>query len=313
MRSGIRQVAAAAKARPRARAAAATGWRPTAVARHFAAASGGGGGGADDDDDDDVRRVSGVLNDNDSNNDPYLVKKMNTAFRDHPTESVVSLFGLEIVGLYSMYCVLLATGLDPDANFAVAFAINRVVRRFRMPVDLAATAALSRAVPSLKKVHLSELLSKTGLLKSAEEREKERRAAGMAPAGQAGGGVAGAAMNVSDKITDSAKHIVDNYGAAYFVAARLTGAASVLSIYGALCYGVDVSAVTDFLGFGGGEGGGEDGAGSTLSGIGDTLGKWAAAVTLSSALYPATISLTAFVAPALANVRRSLVAGRNRS
>ena len=114
-------------------------------------------------------------------------------------------------------------------------------------------------------------------------------------------------MSMSDKITDSAKLVVDNYGAAYFVAARLTGAASVLSIYGALCYGVDVSAITDFLGFtGGGGGAGEEEGSSALAGIGDTLGKWAAAVTLSSALYPATISLTAFVAPALASVRSGL-------
>ena len=44
--------------------------------------------------------------------------------------------------------------------------------------------------------------------------------------------------------------------------------------------------------------------------VGTVLADWAGAVVLSSSLYPVSISLTAFVAPALASVRNRVAGAR---
>jgi len=86
--------------------------------------------------------------------------------------------------------------------------------------------------------------------------------------------------------------IVDKYGASYFISARWLGVSIVCVIYGAVINGIDVSSFLEQYGF---------------DKLGDVLGTWAAAVTLSATLYPATILCGGGLAHLLAKVTRRLI------
>lgn len=112
------------------------------------------------------------------------------------------------------------------------------------------------------------------------------------------------------------KSVVDRYGAAYFVSARLAGVGVVLSMYTALRTGLDAPNIMEWLGVEGIGTGCSTAAGpssalsSRLPCAGSVLGQWAAAVTLSSSVYPFTIVLAALgaarVGPARQRLLRSL-------
>lgn len=48
-------------------------------------------------------------------------------------------------------------GMEFSPEFALAFAASRPFRRFRLPLDLAVAAAVSKAVPAFSRVRLSDL------------------------------------------------------------------------------------------------------------------------------------------------------------
>ena len=87
------------------------------------------------------------------------------------------------------------------------------------------------------------------------------------------------------------KQVVDEYGAAYMIGSRLTGVVVIFGLYGAILQGIDVKPVLEKFG---------------IEEVGEALGTWAAAVVLSSTIYPATLGMTGYAAPLLNRAFRSL-------
>jgi hypothetical protein len=86
---------------------------------------------------------------------------------------------------------------------------------------------------------------------------------------------------------------IDSYGACYFLGARWTGVLSVMLFTSLVELGIDVKPFIEQLGM-------------SVS-LGNQLGTWAAAVTLSSFLYPVSVGVGgAVVAPALGRYRLQL-------
>ena len=147
-----------------------------------------------------------------------------------------------------------------SADFAVAFAVSRPLRKVRLPVELAVAAGLTRVCPILATVKLSSITN-AFLVK----RDKP---------------------SFLEKSAKSMNAVVDKYGIAYLLASRLTGVSIVLALYHALRMGVDLSPLLSTLGM--------------SESTGSTLGSWAAAVVLSSTMYPLTLSLTGVIVPWIA-------------
>ena len=216
---------------------------------------------------------------------PFLVRRLNAAIRNHPQESLASLLGLEIATMFSCYGAIQASGVDFPPEFALAFALSRPLRRLRFPVEIAAAGALSRAFPSLRAIEISKLVN---VVPKSVRSAVSERTSGPSDDGGSGDGstsIVGRGLRV-------VQGTVDRYGAAYFVGARMVGVSIVFVLYQALRMGVDVAPMLEQLG---------------VSEVGSVLGDWAGAVVLSSSLYPVSISMTAFAAPALARLRRRVL------
>ena len=93
------------------------------------------------------------------------------------------------------------------------------------------------------------------------------------------------------KAMGTAKEVIDNYGAAYMMGSRLAGVGVVCAFYALIKQGVDLMPILASFG---------------VQEVGSTLGAYAAAVVLSSALYPATLGLSGYVAPVVAKLRRTV-------
>jgi len=206
-----------------------------------------------------------------------VVRRLNAAFETHPVASIACLLTSEMASIYGAHALLLAAHADIPASFAVAFALSRTLRRARLPAELALAAGLARLVPALRAVRVTALLNALPAPRAATSAQLTTSRWGRW-LGRAG---------------SAARATVDRYGAAYFVAARYLGVGIVLTLYGALGTGIDVAAYLERLG--------------ASPALGTTLGTWAAAVTMSSAVYPATVVLAGLAAPAVGRTGTALL------
>uniref|UniRef100_A0AAV1T362 Transmembrane protein n=1 Tax=Peronospora matthiolae TaxID=2874970 RepID=A0AAV1T362_9STRA len=202
-----------------------------------------------------------------------VVAKLNDSIQKHPGETIAVLFASDIGSIGATYGVLSVAGIDVSPEFALAFAASRPFRRFRLPLDLAVAAGVAKIFPALSRVQLSNL---TGALPA--------RASSSASSALSGSGIMAKAMG-------TAKEVIDNYGAAYMMGSRLAGVGVVCAFYALIKQGVDLMPILASFG---------------VQEIGSTLGAYAAAVVLSSALYPATLGISGYVAPIVAKLRRTL-------
>ena len=83
--------------------------------------------------------------------------------------------------------------------------------------------------------------------------------------------------------------VIDSYGAAYMIGARLMGVSTVTVLYLLLQQGVDLMPILAMLG---------------IEKVGTALGSYAAAVVFGSALYPISLGITGYVVPVVARVRK---------
>ena len=88
---------------------------------------------------------------------PFIVQKLNHSIEHHPAECAASLVGLDIVLIFGCYQAIQLTGIQFSAEFALAFAVSRPLRKLRLPFEIAAAAGLSKLVPSLKHIELAKL------------------------------------------------------------------------------------------------------------------------------------------------------------
>uniref|UniRef100_M4B1S5 Uncharacterized protein n=1 Tax=Hyaloperonospora arabidopsidis (strain Emoy2) TaxID=559515 RepID=M4B1S5_HYAAE len=202
-----------------------------------------------------------------------VVAKLNDSIQKHPGETIAVLFASDIGSIGATYGVLSVAGIDVSPEFALAFAASRPFRRFRLPLDLVVAAGVAKIFPALSRVRLSDL---TGALPA--------RASASASSAFSGSGIMAKAMG-------TAKEVIDNYGAAYMMGSRLAGVGVVCAFYALIKQGVDLMPILASFG---------------VQEVGSTLGAYAAAVVLSSALYPATLGLSGYVAPVVAKLRRTV-------
>ncbi|TMW60831.1 hypothetical protein Poli38472_000873 [Pythium oligandrum] len=204
-----------------------------------------------------------------------VVNKLNESIRSHPGETIAVLFASDIGSIGAMYGLLSISGIEFSPEFALAFAASRPFRRVRLPLDIAAAAAVAKIFPAFSRVKLSELMNvMPGRQKAALE------ATGATSA------------SVMSKSVDKVFGVIDSYGAAYMMGSRLMGVGVVTALYVLIKQGVDVMPILATLG---------------VEEVGTALGSYAAAVVFSSAFYPVTLGVTGYIAPLAAKARRSLL------
>ncbi len=147
--------------------------------------------------------------------------------RTLPIQSVISLAFADTGAIFMTHQAIIMSGMTFSSEFAIAFALSRLIRRFRIPVDLMTAGMISRAFPELCKIQIMDGLvppssseskdEKAGKKKEEEEEEKKP-------------GMFRRMINV-----------VNNYGVAYVLAARLNGALTVFTLYHLLKTGTDAN------------------------------------------------------------------------
>lgn len=243
---------------------------------------------------------------------------INRALAEAPRESIACLLGAEILSIYGAYAALQALDVQVSSDFAVAFALSRPFRRLRLPVEVLGAVALARVAPPLARVRVTQL---SKALPRCERAGEARAPSASCPAHVAGWPPCLPRSFITSRAEGrplppaAAKlaGVVDRYGAAYFVSARLTGATIVCSLYAALSSGVAASDIMQRLGVesvGAWRNAATAGRGlaDRFAAPGTVLGQWAAAVTLSSCAYPASIFAAGLLAPRLRAARLAALA-----
>ena len=186
-----------------------------------------------------------------------------------------------LFGLYS------SSGIEIPVELPLAFALSRLLRRLRLPLDVAVAAVLARAVPALTEVRIMEAMqlrasaspptTALGRLLDA----LQLRASAAPPTTALGRLLAGAGA------------MVNRYGLAYMVATRcVVGLASVGTIFAALRAGVDVQGALSAVAGWDMLSAGAAGAGAAA---GKAAGCWAASVITAAPLLPFNLLVAAWL------------------
>ena len=181
---------------------------------------------------------------------------------------------LDMSTIFALIGAYTAAGLVVDPAFTAAFGASRLLRRVRLPLDVAVAGVLAKAFPSLTQVRISALLGGGG--------------GGVAVGSQVAGG-----GNWFTRAAAASLAVVDGYGLAYLAATRcVVSLASVSSLYVAIRTGVDVPAALDalFALFPGGAAADGGAAGAIAeSKIAQAAGVWAVAAVTASPLLPLSV------------------------
>ncbi|RYG56985.1 hypothetical protein EON66_01520 [archaeon] len=219
-----------------------------------------------------------------------IVDELHAALWRYPlTTSLVYLYHN---GAYAgiLYAGLWLAGVPAPSELGMAFMINRLTRRFRIPLILALSALVVRVRPVYGKLQLTKLM--TMPLASLKDQVEAADAA-------AAGSQAGAASPTSRMATPSTADeqpmtplqakvgrgvlkavdmmnmggLLDKYGLAYVLCGRAVSTVSILSIYWLLSTGTDVSWMMEYVGE----------AGETVSAW---TARWAEACIALNLVYP---------------------------
>jgi hypothetical protein len=193
---------------------------------------------------------------------PRWVTSLNKSLESYPVETAIAYVVLDASSVISIFALYTFAQISVPANFALAFGISRALRRFRLPVDIAVAAVLLKLYPPLSLVKPSRLLG----IDTTSSSSSTTGATGVIQ--RAGATMANAA---------------DKFGLSFFVSQRLTGLASVSTLYLLISSGMDVEATLSSI-FGA-----DLVALATGSGAGAAIGLWAAAAVSASAVYPLVI------------------------
>ena len=244
-----------------------------------------------------------LISDGHSERSSILVKRLNAAIDTYPL--TVSFWYLyhraTIIGC--VWGALTLGGVPVPHELGAAFLILGTLRNFKIPIVLAASAALVRARPELAQLRLAALLAKPleaiwdslgggarrgGASSAAPEaaqpaslasRVKALLPAFLAPSAAAGGSAP------RPEIGSRAGGLVDRFGLAYVLSARGVAAVALASTATALHWGVDLAPALTWLG---GQWGLGDGAGAAAWGAAaaDGISRWAAAGLALNVAYP---------------------------
>lgn len=86
--------------------------------------------------------------------DPEWVMTMNTALKNHPIETGASFMVLDMACVLGTYAAI-TQHMEIPFTFVLAFAMNRVLRKPRLPLDIAMAGAVARFFPSLTRVRVT--------------------------------------------------------------------------------------------------------------------------------------------------------------
>jgi hypothetical protein len=182
------------------------------------------------------------------------------------------------------YAALTTARIAVPADFAAAYVLTRPLKRPRLPLELACAAGLVRVAPWLGHVRVTRII--TNLLPGGAA---SAPSSGPADLGTAGSASAPASPGVLARVMRGGVGLIDRYGLAYQLGARVVGLSVLLGTFSALRAGVDVQGwLMETWG--------------VSPGTGEAVGTWAAAVAASSAAYPASIAVAAQLSPHLARL-----------
>ena len=183
---------------------------------------------------------------------PAWVTLMNDSISRYRWEVIACYILGDIASIGISFALVDAMGMEGSADLALALAVSRLLRKFRLPVDVAVAAGLARAYPPLTQVKLTQLFARTG------------------PTTPDASGGSGWLFRL--------RGIADTYGIAFLVSQRMVvGLASVGTIYYALRTGVDVQAWLEAYGVG------------WVGASGELAGRYAAAMCIAALAYPAVV------------------------
>lgn len=196
-----------------------------------------------------------------------IAEQLNYALQTFPHQTFGLLFASDILSIYGFYELLNVTQVPISSEFALAFVVSRPLRKLRLPLDLAFTAGVAKLWPATTTIHLG----------SALQQLAQKTNPNLNP-------------GWFHRAFHRASSVLDQYGAAYLIGSRVAGVVVVGTLYGLL--GFSQLDLTTYLH----ETWGIDPTSA------DTVGTWAAAVVLSSAVYPLTLACTGYIAPVLGRV-----------
>lgn len=202
-----------------------------------------------------------------------IADQLNKAIDEVPLATLACFVAFDIGTVLAANSALYLVGATPSAEFAVAYALSRVIKRFRLPIELMMAAPLAKAVPALPRVRVIKLMMPGYERPASMPRVKIDMDALRNP---------GATLKAMGAL---ALAVVDKYGLAYNFASRFVGLGIVSGLYAMLAAGVDVQGWLEGVGFGD---------------VGTAAGTFGLAVALTSAVYPATVAATAYAAHPLA-------------
>ena len=88
---------------------------------------------------------------------PSFAYNLNFSFVNYPITSLVTMPMLDMASIATTYSFVYLSGMSAAPELAVAVAISRMLRRFRLPLELANAAVLVKVLPPLSKVNVSAL------------------------------------------------------------------------------------------------------------------------------------------------------------
>ena len=187
----------------------------------------------------------------------------------------------EIASVMVCYGGIWAMGIPVSAEFALAFAVSRPIRKVRLPLEVLVAEGMARAAPILTKARISRLMA--ALSPGSETKILESRiAAGelkfqLADLINFKGGVSA----WMERTFAMSMYFMNRYGVCFQLASRIVGLLVVGILYAMISAGVDVQGFLEARG---------------LGGLGTAAGQWSLAVVAASIVYPASLAASGYVA-----------------
>ena len=145
-----------------------------------------------------------------------FASRLNKSIKEYPIETVGTIMSLEIGTIFGTYGGLAYLNVDFPAEFAFAFAISRLVRRFRLPVEIAVAKGMKTMAPVLATVRILDLFSKLTPGKEQSSRDQSK-------------------MSILEKGSNYVYNTVNQYGLCYFPSSRLVGVVVILEFTSQFC------------------------------------------------------------------------------
>lgn len=178
-----------------------------------------------------------------------LVERLNLAIERYPLTTSFWYLYHRAVLIGGVWCFLSLCDVHLPHELGAAFIIVGSLRNFKIPVVLAASAALVKVRPELAELRLAALLARP--LQAVWESFGGRRDASsptVPPPPSIFTKLKGYLFPSRAGVGSHAVSLVDRFGLAYILAARAVAAVSLASVAAALHWGVDFAALLEWLG-----------------------------------------------------------------